>query len=186
MGIMLDAVTLPAPWTEETSSKDGDIRHARLRDGEGNIIEVTLAPRPDGISGMIVTDFAYHAVDGGKVRSTDLRLLPLEAIATAYASADLRAGILARRVNVLGDLAGSDPMTPLPRIPTTDLFRALLGRQYDAIAQRMPDVNPIGVIAEINGYPMSSAKRLVTEARRRGFLEPVAHGRRPKRKAGTA
>lgn len=149
-----------------------EIRHAK----SGTRIMLRMAP-PEVRDGKIVNDGArvtgvvvLPSEVGERVTAADMRF-PLGAIESA---ANLR------RIQYLPDLktllstGGYEPPAPVGKPDGTDAF---YGRVAALWRYFVDEPNPTEKLREVNGIPLSTAQRWVTEARKRRMLPPGRRGR---------
>lgn len=134
------------------------------------------------IAVMVFSGDSYSPLSG-----TDLRQLPMQSICSAYSEAFGADIIRSNREVLLKAESPSDvreryrrlvddaPTEPLPsEYSRNPWFYALVGLQYEAVAERYPDKNTTDKMVEINSpIAKSTVQRWITKARRFNLLAPA-------------
>lgn len=200
-------VMLPAPWEDATATLPSDyvdqgwkaVRNAR------NDMLVALLLRKRLVAHSVCSDFigeyeverlaVMSPADTLGITGTDLRNIPLRAIASAYGMAALkrtfaqnrwlrladakRQGIPEKYLNGTdGDKCGFPPphiLDPLPaQYSRRPWFYALVAEQYDALEREHPDANVSNLMVELNSsVAAGSVRRWITRARKECLLKPA-------------
>ncbi|WP_432244912.1 hypothetical protein ACRB8A_14320 [Arthrobacter sp. G.S.26] len=133
---------------------------------------------PMNVSAVIMP-FTARSIE---LSGADLRSLPLAAIAGAYTFSEQSGSANLRTfLEVSGEASdGVNPLVALPPASKSDHFSALVARQYQYLMREDPQAYVAGAMSEINGKPLATVQRWITQARKAGFLPPVRTGRRLK------
>lgn len=169
---------LNSSWAHVRSTETGVDVWLRLQRGSD---QTTL--NGGSVPTRTVTAVAYPLTLGRELTGADMRALPLQAIAAAYTRYDLED---AQRNIVAMVLRGANvrpPLDPLPPSDRSDIWLALVAKQYQEIEKQQPDKNTAAVMQEINGVESRrTVQSWITRARRKGFLPPAT----PKRASSPA
>lgn len=156
-------------WVRLKNTEDGTEVILRLQLNEGQHVAVTSV--------------SFTATqDAREISGSALRGFPVSAIAAAY-SYDEQAGSanLTTFLELINEYATkTDALEALPPASNTSKFSAMVARQYRAIEAAEPTAYAAKRMSEINGKPLPTVQRWITQARKSGFLPPARTGRRPK------
>lgn len=154
-------------WVRLRNRDTGDEMVVRLQFGVRGQHEATVS--------AVIAPFQ----DGRDVTGSQLRSLPVSAIAAAYTSREMGGIVNLNRALVLGESAKDDPLAPLgPGRVTDQSFLARVGRQYDALEEQHEGEDIGAMMSELNNVAASTVRKWLTAARKAMFLMPVASGRK--------
>lgn len=153
-------------WNRIRNSETGEEIIVRLQTFDGRTSEISSVIFP--------LDMVDTQVTGARLRG-----FPVAAISAAY-SYDEAKGLANIRTffEVVGEGEKSEPLDKLPRADSSELFAALVARQYRQLEKETPDVNVAKAMAKLNEKPLPTVQRWIALARKKGYLAPAPQGRR--------
>lgn len=153
----------------------------RIRNNETGQVVLLRMQTFDGVTQTVSSIIVPLDENAVTISGADVRSIPIAAISAAYnydeavGSSNMRTAMA-----LLGNRELPAPKDPLPKASNDDGFAALVARQYRAIEESSPGAYVAGEMADINDKPLNTVQRWITNARKKGFIPPVAPGRRPR------
>lgn len=138
----------------------------QLSNETGKATEVTAVAFPQDMTRSLV--------------GTDLRSLPVAAIAAAYTKHENDGVAHLQIALTLGDdFKSLDPLQPLPAASANSTFAARVALQFMKLEESTPSHKVPRAMADLNGTPLSTIQRWIARARKGGYLPPASpHSRR--------